>query len=77
VTPIIYDPVELRERGFKALVDALGWVNAVRFIQQYEVGRGDYTHERDAFLPAWDAQTLVRKAGELPSSGEGPPDSSA
>jgi hypothetical protein len=43
-------------------VQALGWVNAVRFLRQYEVGHGDYTHERDAFLPDWDAETLVRKA---------------
>ena len=57
-------PVELRQQGFTALVAALGWVNAVRFIQQYEVGRGDYTQERYEFLPAWDAETLVRKAKE-------------
>jgi hypothetical protein len=35
-----------------------------RFIQQYEVGLGDYTQERYQFLPDWDAQTLVRKARE-------------
>ena len=60
--PIIADPVELRRRGFEALVHTLGWVNAVRFLRQYEVGQGDYTRERDAFLPDWDAETLVRKA---------------
>jgi hypothetical protein len=25
-------------------------------------GQGDYTRERDAFLPDWDAETLVKKA---------------
>ncbi len=65
MTPIINDPVELRRRGFSALVDALGWVNAVRFIQQYEEGVGDYTRERLEFLPDWDAETLLRKAQEL------------
>ena len=65
MTPIIHDPVELRERGFAVLVEALGWVNAVRFIQQYEKGQGDYTRERDQLLPNWDAETLVRKAEEL------------
>lgn len=59
---IIIDPVELRRRGFEALVQGLGWVNAVRFIRQYEVGEGDYTRERDAFLPDWDAETLVKRA---------------
>jgi hypothetical protein len=60
--PVISDPVELRRRGFEALVEALGWVNAVRFLAQYEVGQGDYTRERDAFLPNWDAETLVKRA---------------
>jgi hypothetical protein len=61
---LITCPVELRQQGFTALVAALGWVNAVRFIQQYEVGLGDYTQERQQFLPDWDAETLVRKARE-------------
>ena len=58
------NPVELRIRGFKALVEALGWVNAVRFLRQYEPGVGNYTAERDDILPNWDATTLVRKARE-------------
>lgn len=64
MTPLITDPVELRQRGFESLVASLGWVNAVRFIQQYEAGRHNYTLERDQFLPDWDAETLVRKARE-------------
>jgi hypothetical protein len=59
------NPVELRIRGFKALVDALGWVNAVRFLRQYEPGIGNYTDERDDILPDWDAATLVQKAREV------------
>ena len=59
---VIADPVELRRRGFDALVQALGWVNAVRFLRQYEVGQGDYARERDSFLPDWDAETLVKRA---------------
>ena len=59
---VIADPVELRRRGFDALVQALGWVNAVRFLRQYAVGQGDYTRERDSFLPDWDAETLVKRA---------------
>ena len=34
--------VELRSRGFQALVKELGWVNAVRFLREYEAGGGDY-----------------------------------
>lgn len=57
-------PAELRERGFDALVDALGWVNAVRFVQQYEASRLDYTAERGEILPPWDAAELVRRLQE-------------
>jgi len=57
----LLDPAELRSRGFDALVDALGWVNAVRFIQQYETSRLDYTAERKAILPAWEPEELVRR----------------
>lgn len=64
MTPIISSPVELRQRGFEALVASLGWANAVRFIQQYEVSPHDYTSERDQILPDWDAETLVRLARE-------------
>jgi hypothetical protein len=62
MTPVIADPLELRRRGFEALVQALGWVNAVRFLRQYERGTGDYTRERDEFLPDWDAEVLIKKA---------------
>ena len=55
------DPVELRRQGFEALVKALGSVNAVRFLQQYETSRLDYTSERDRILPEWDAETMMRK----------------
>lgn len=43
-------PTELRKRGFKALVDPLGCVDAVRFLQQYTPGDGDYTQERHQWL---------------------------
>jgi hypothetical protein len=59
---VISDPVELRRRGFSALVETLGWVNAVRFIQQYEKGAGDYSRERETLLPDWHAERLVDEA---------------
>jgi hypothetical protein len=62
VTSAITNPVELRSRGFQALVRELGGVNAVRFLGQYEAGGGDYVRERESILPAGDAGTLVKKA---------------
>jgi hypothetical protein len=42
--------IELQRKGFKALVDALGIVDAMRFIHQYDSGSGDYTKERHQWL---------------------------
>lgn len=62
---LITNQSELRHRGFQALTEALGWVNAVRFLRQYDPGSGNYTEERRTLLPDWDASTLVREAGKL------------
>ncbi len=43
-------PVELNRKGFKALVDALGYADAIRFIRQFDHGSGDYTKERHQWL---------------------------
>ncbi|MBP0013423.1 MAG: hypothetical protein J7545_14690 [Roseofilum sp. SBFL] len=37
---------EIRKNGYKALIDSLGVVGMLRFLQQLEVGSGDYTLER-------------------------------
>ena len=62
---LITNQSELRNRGFRALAEALGWANAVRFLRQYDPGSGNYTEERRTLLPDWDAPTLVQKAKEL------------
>jgi hypothetical protein len=43
-------PVELNQKGFNALVNALGYVDAVRFLKQFDDGSGDYTQERSQWL---------------------------
>jgi len=62
VDTLITNQSELRHRGFRALTEALGWVNAVRFLRQYDPGAGNYTEERRTLLPEWDASTLVQQA---------------
>ena len=62
---LITNQSELRNRGFQALTEALGWVNAVRFLRQYDPGSGNYTEERRTLLPDWDASTLVQEARKL------------
>jgi hypothetical protein len=66
------NPVELRQQGFDALVKTLGWVNAVRFLQQYEASSLDYTRDRDQLLPDWDAQTLLHKLREKTTANSPP-----
>jgi hypothetical protein len=43
-------PVELNRRGFNALVNALGYADAIRFIRQFDNGSGNYTQERHQWL---------------------------
>jgi len=40
----------IRRRGIEALAEALGPVDAVRFLQSFDLVRGDYTKERDQVL---------------------------
>lgn len=40
------NPVEIRNAGVKALQEALGPVGMVKFMQQYDMGYGDYTKEK-------------------------------
>lgn len=42
------NPLEIRMVGMQALKDALGPVGMVRFIQQYDMGYGDYTKEKQS-----------------------------
>ena len=41
---------EIIEQGYKALVDSLGVVDAIRFIQHFSPGEGNYTEERRQWL---------------------------
>lgn len=41
---------EIRAEGFEALLERLGPSDALRFMQQFDAGRGDYTKERSQWL---------------------------
>ncbi|QQE65954.1 hypothetical protein GFS31_26480 [Leptolyngbya sp. BL0902] len=43
-------PTEPPNQGFQDLVDTLGYVDAVRFIKQFDQGHGDYTKDRTQWL---------------------------
>ena len=41
---------EIRQQGYQSLINALGVAGTLRFLQQLEVGYGDYTKERHQWL---------------------------
>jgi hypothetical protein len=43
-------PVEIQQAGLAILAREMGVVGFVRFIQQYELGSGDYTIDRRQWL---------------------------
>jgi len=61
---------EVREVGLAVLARTLGPSDTVRFLQQYERGRGDYTAERDELLGHPTVHELV-KAIELRRDQQG------
>lgn len=50
---------QIRADGLRALARELGPVGMVRFLQQFEEGSGDYTAERERWLPQSDVNTLA------------------
>ena len=55
---------EIRTMGFEALLRELGPVGTIRFIQQYETGRGNYTRDRHKLLPKKSVKEIGRRAAK-------------
>jgi hypothetical protein len=62
-------PLQLRQKGLAALVQALGAVGMVRFMQQFEAGSGDYTRDSEALLRSPLALPLAKR-GEAQASAD-------
>ena len=52
-------PAEIERLGFAALCERLGPADAIRFLQQFDLGRGDYTRERDHLFKGDTIDSLV------------------
>ena len=52
---------QILELGFEALVDKLGPVGMIRFIHQFEAGRGNFTEDRQQWLGVSDVETLAKQ----------------
>lgn len=58
---------EIIRQGYQALVNSLGVVDAIRFIQHFAPGQGDYTKDRHEWLdktPLEDILTSMRQRRE-------------
>ena len=53
--------MQIRSAGLQALARELGPVGMVRFLQQYETGKGDYARDRHEWLDGLDAQTIANE----------------
>ncbi len=52
---------QIRIEGLKALDRQLGPDGMIRFLQQFETGRGDYTKERHVWLKETSVEALAEK----------------
>jgi hypothetical protein len=50
---------EIRKDGIDALAKKLGPDGMIRFIQQFDSGRGDYTKDRHAILDTYTIDDIV------------------
>jgi hypothetical protein len=64
---VITNPAELRCRGMEILIRELGFVNALRFLLQFETGAGNYSIERDLLIPNWTLEQMIDEADGLQS----------
>lgn len=51
---------QIRTEGLNLLADGLGPVKMIRFLQQFETGKGDYTRDRHKWLTN-DLETLIKE----------------
>ena len=52
-------PIEINRIGYRALVDALGFDGAIRFLRQFDPGEGDYTNQRHQWLDKLNLDDII------------------
>ena len=59
MSTLTMSPAVIRKAGLEAVAKKLGPLGMVRFLQQFEAGRGDYTKERDQWLKDMDIHNIT------------------
>jgi len=52
---------QIRQAGIRALIRELGTAGMIKFMQQFELGSGDYTKERHQWLDTQNVQTIAER----------------
>jgi hypothetical protein len=65
-------PEQIRQTGLEAVYRALGAAGFLRFLQQFELGYGDYTAERQQRLGRYTVDELLAEMKQ--SESQVPPD---
>ena len=60
---------QIHELGIEALLNKLGPVGTIRFLHQYETGKGNYSVDRQEWLTAPDVETLVNQIQQSREDG--------
>ena len=55
---------QIRVAGMAALSRELGIVGMIRFIQQFEIGTGDYSNDRHHWQDGQDVETIAGRIRE-------------
>jgi len=57
-------PQQIRAAGIAALARELGVVGMIRFLQQFELGRGDYSRDRHKWLDKYSVGDIAKMVRE-------------
>ena len=62
---------EVRSEGLRALRERLGRVDMVRFLQQFETGRGDYARDRHDWVDRTTLDDIAEALTQDPPGDQG------
>ena len=58
---------EIIQQGYRALINSLGVIDTIRFLQFFSPSKGDYTKERHQWLDNKSLEDVFREMEELPA----------
>lgn len=58
---------EIIQQGYQALINSLGIIDAIRFIQYFTPGQGDYTGDRHQWLDQIPLENILKAMQQTPA----------